>query len=78
MLIVSIGIPYTPSMYAASVMYASVSMRSLVGIPIIKNCCKADHLSNSFTHNFSNCYDAPLVLHIIIFHYQEDYIKGLP
>ena len=34
MLIVSVGIPYTPSISAAVIMYASVSMISLVGLPI--------------------------------------------
>ena len=78
MLIVSLGIKYTPSISAAVIMYASVSMIILVGLPIFLNFCMANHFSNSLPHNFSNCYDAPLVLHRSIFKYQEEYIKGLP
>ena len=66
-MIVSLGIPYTPSISDVVVMYASVSMISLVGITILNNCCKANHFSNSFPRKFSRYYDAPLVLHIIIF-----------
>ena len=42
------------------------------------NFCMANHFFTYFNHNFSNCYDAPLVLHRSIFKYQEEYIKGLP
>ena len=31
---------------------------------LVFNCCKDNHFSNYFSCNFSNCYDAPLVLHI--------------
>ena len=78
MLIVSLGITYTPYIYDVAIMYASVSMISLVGIPIEKHYCKANHFSKYFPRNFSSCCDAPLVLHRSILQYQEEYIKGLP
>ena len=67
MLIVSLGIPYTPSISAASVMYAYVSMISLVDLPICSVYCKANHFSNYFPHDFSNCGDSPMVHHRSIF-----------
>ena len=70
MLIVSLGIPYTPSISAASVMYAYVSTIRLVGLPIVLNCYKAMNFSNYFPHNSSNCGDSPMVLHRSIFQYQ--------
>ena len=69
MLIVSLGIPYTASISTAYIMYASVYMVSLVCLPVKLFFCKDNHLSNYFPHNFSICYDAPLVLHISIFKY---------
>ena len=36
MMIVSLAITYTPSIYAAIIMYSSVSMRSLAALPIFK------------------------------------------
>ena len=42
-----------PSMYAVTIMYTSLSLKRLLGLPIIFGCCKPNHFSNSFHYNVS-------------------------
>ena len=53
MLIVSLGIPYTPSISAVAVMYAYVTMIILAGPSIFKKNYKANNFSNYFLITFS-------------------------